>query len=209
MPTLNYSASLTGAGSSIAKSIPRTSDGADAREVTLPVGKAGTLTTRTDNDTGTVTMSSGGHGITTGMKVDVYWSGGVRYGVTVGSVSGTSVPIDLGAGTNLPSTSTAVVVTPQVTINATVDGDALTALGVCAEYASPTSTAKAHVDFQDNGPASVVQLDLTANVPRIYDITGGATNIFTGNVIYTVLASNGSSAEAATLKLIWGSDTTP
>ena len=74
----------------------------------------GELTLRTDDNTGTITMNDAGHGITTGAKVDVYWAGGVQYNVTVGTVSGASVPIDLGSGDDLPSEDTAVVVSVQV-----------------------------------------------------------------------------------------------
>lgn len=78
--------------------------------VDQPAAQAGTLTTRTDNTDGTVTMTSSGHTITTGVRVDLYWTGGCRRGVTVGTVSGTAVPISGGAGDNLPSTSTAIKV---------------------------------------------------------------------------------------------------
>lgn len=103
------------AGLSIRATGTTSCDSGLGTEVSVPAGKAGTLTTRTDNDTGTVTMSSGSHGVLTGDKVDIYWTdAGVkkqRRGMTVGTVSGTSVPIDGGTGDdNLPTTSTALVV---------------------------------------------------------------------------------------------------
>lgn len=80
-------------------------------QLSIAAAKTGTLSTRTDNDTGTLTMSSG-HGITTGATFDLYWvSGGVTYHqhtVTAGTVSGNSVPFDLGTGTNLPVQGTAI-----------------------------------------------------------------------------------------------------
>ncbi|MBK9128182.1 MAG: hypothetical protein IPM13_10320 [Phycisphaerales bacterium] len=72
-------------------------------------GKRGTLTTRTSDTAGTLTMESG-HGIATGNTIHVYWDGGKRIGVTVGTVSGTSVPISGGSGDNLPDASTPMYV---------------------------------------------------------------------------------------------------
>lgn len=82
--------------------------------VSVAVAQAGVLTTRTDANTGTLTMTSASHGITTGARLDVYWSGGRRRGMTVGTVSGTSVPIDLGAGTDLPAADTAITASVPV-----------------------------------------------------------------------------------------------
>lgn len=89
-------------------------------QISLGTAKTGTLTTRTDDDTGTLTMTSG-HGITTGAIIDLYWDtgGGVyayRHGVVVGTVSTNSVPIDLGAGTNLPIATTAIIAMVQEVI---------------------------------------------------------------------------------------------
>src|SRR5688572_5549257 len=75
--------------------------------VTMAVAKIGSLSTRTDANTGVLTMNSG-HGITTGQRLDLYWSGGQRRGMVVGTVSVDSVPIDLGAGTDLPAQGTAI-----------------------------------------------------------------------------------------------------
>lgn len=75
--------------------------------MSVPAAKSGSLSTRTDGDTGELTMG-GGHGITTGDRLDLYWSGGCRRGITVGTVDGNAVPIDGGAGDDLPAQSTAI-----------------------------------------------------------------------------------------------------
>jgi len=79
-----------------------------------PHSVAGTLTTRTDDDTGTLTLSTG-HGVMTGNTVDVFWNDGAnsRTGMTAGTVSGNSVPIDGGSGDVLPAATTAVNVVNQ------------------------------------------------------------------------------------------------
>lgn len=86
-------------------------------------GKDGQLTTRTSNTVGTITAASGTHGITTAQVVDLYWTGGQRRGVIVGTVAGTSIPITGGLGDNLPAATTAVVVSPRTSLPAVVAGD--------------------------------------------------------------------------------------
>ncbi len=76
--------------------------------VNVPIAYAGTLTGRTDNDTGIVTTTNA-PAIVTSDKVDVYWSGGQRRNMTA-TVSGNAVTVDLGGGTNLPVLTTACVV---------------------------------------------------------------------------------------------------
>lgn len=75
--------------------------------ITLTAAKVGQLTTRGSNTAGTLTMAAG-HGFTTAAKLDIYWAGGRRYNVTIGTVSVNSVPFTLGAGDNLPDNLTAV-----------------------------------------------------------------------------------------------------
>lgn len=207
MPTATFAIALEAGGVSIRKTITRTADHPNSYEVSLAAGKAGQLTTRTDANTGTLTMG-GGHGITTGAIIDIYWSGGVQYNVTVGTVSGNSVPFDAGVGDNLPTNLTNVVACVQTVINTPIDGDRLAILGICLE-SSEASGAKGHVDFQDASDDSIAELDLVGNEPRVFDITGGATNIFTGDPITHIQASNGSSTAAATLKIVALEDATP
>lgn len=82
-----------------------------ANPVSIPAAQAATLTTRTDDDTGSLTMTSGSHGIVTGQRVDLYWTGGRAYGALVGTVAGSVVPITSTAGgTVLPAADTAIKV---------------------------------------------------------------------------------------------------
>lgn len=208
MPSVNFNTSVSGAGLSVSSSVTRSADSVTGYDPTLPAGKAGTLSTRTDDNTGEATLGAS-HGITTGMIVDVYWDGGVRYGVTVGTVAGTAVPLDGGAGDNFPAEDAAIVVTPQVTINIAIDGDALALLAIKALFASQQSTDKAHIAFYDADDDEIADVDLTAHVAQVYDIAGGASNPFTGDPITYAKASNGSSTAAATLQMIVGQDSTP
>lgn len=209
MPTATYGVSLSIGGSNIQKSVQRTADHPNPYEVSLPVAEAGSLTTRSTDTAGTITMDSGGHGITDAEVIDIYWDGGVAYGATVGTVSGTSVPFTGASGDVLPSASTAVTVAEQVIINTTIDGDTVSIIGIVAEFPTSSSSDQAHVDFQDSGDATIEEIDLTANVPVVHDIDGGATNVFTGNPITHVHASQGGVTEACTLKVLSLEDSTP
>ena len=209
MPDMRISMTVAGGGDTIARSITRVLEGATSRKVTLPAAKTGTLSTRTDNETGTLTMADG-HGITTGAVIDLYWDGGMRYGVEVGTVSVNSVPIDNGSGDNLPSQTTAITASVQTEIEAAIDGDALDSLAIDFSQAASSSTAKGHLDFQETDGTSVAPIDVAAGQPpQVFDITGGATNPFTGDPIAKIMATNGDSAGVATLKVIWGGDATP
>lgn len=211
MPTLNIAVSVSGNGGVISYATPRTAEGGSNREVSIPAGKAGTLTTRTDNETGSLTLGSG-HGITTGQIIDLFWSGGARYGITVGTVSGTTVPIgadNAGSGDNLPTAATAIVASPRTLISADVDGDNLVALACQMLFASRSETAQSHASFQDASSDIIAPIDLEANSVRFYDVEGGDANPFTGDPITKIYVSNGSSAAAATFKLLWLQDPTP
>ena len=171
----------------------------------LAAARVGTLTTRTDNDTGVATLSTG-HGIVTNDVVDVYWAGGVRYGMDA-TVATNAVTIDGGSGDNLPAQGTAVTVTKQVDVEINFDGD--DAQVVAVFYDNPDDTgAKAHLDLQDSGDASIEEIDLVHNTANgadagIYDIANGDTNVFSGNRITQGKVSHDSTS-AATLYILVG-----
>lgn len=208
MPTLNYGVSLSGGGISINQATPRTADAIDAREVSLPVASSGTLSTRTDNDTGVLTVGSG-HGITTSDLADVYWSGGARFGMTVSGSGSTTIGVDGGTGDNFPSEAAAITVDAQVQVNAAVNGDEVEILGMQMLRTTPNSTARGHASFQESDNTEIAEMEFSGSVPQVHDIAGGATNIFTGDPIAKVMISNGSSTETATFKLAWVEDSTP
>jgi len=186
-------------------------DVAVSAEVTLPAlnsYQTGQLTTRTGNDDGIVTLSTG-HGIISTNKVDVYWTGGRRFGMTA-TVDSNAVTVAGGAGNNLPELNTeGVTVVKQTAVNINFDGDDSKVVAVF--YRNPsTTTAKAHVDFQDTGNASIEDVDLvheTANtgLDNIWDISAGDTNDFTGNRITQAHASHNATT-AGTLYILQGHD---
>jgi hypothetical protein len=207
MPQMNFVSSVSGGGVQISGNAIRTTDSVTGLTPTLPKGSAGTLITRTDNNTSVTTLSAG-HGIVTSDIVDVYFAGGRRYGMTA-TVSGNDVTIDGGSGDNLPNQNDAVVVTKQVRINVAIDGDLLAGLALKLEFTDQQSANKGHISFFDGADAEVTQLDLAANEAQPYDVEGGAVNPFTGNPITYAKASNGGSDADAVLKLILAVDATP
>ncbi|HJS06193.1 MAG TPA: hypothetical protein VJ809_00990 [Pirellulales bacterium] len=207
MPIATYGITLSTGGVSIQKTGSRQGDGLITREVSLPAAKAGTLTTRTDDDTGIVT--SNGHGILDTDTVAVFWNGGRRYGVDVTAVDANTISINAGAGNNLPVVSTPVTIVKQVAINVGIDGDAIKVLGLSFEFLTQTITDDGHVTFKDAAADVIAEIDLEANTPQIYDVAGGQANPFTGDPIANAYAFNGCATEAATLKIISLEDSTP
>lgn len=212
MPQAINTVSISAGGVSIQRAITRTGDGVIAVEVTLPAATAGTLTTRTDDDTGVITVAS--HTVIVGDKVDVFWSGGRRYGMTVSAQDATTITVgtlagEIGAGDVFPAQSTAVTIVKQTLINVAIDGDEVEIIGLSLETTDSTLATKGHAQFEDAAGDDIAAINLTANVPSVYDVAGGATNPFTGDPITTCRASNANSTTAATLKIVGVYDATP
>lgn len=211
MPSVTITQSITGGGVSIQPlAIVRSNSGPIALEDTLPAAKTGSLTTRTDDDTGELTMSSG-HGITTGQVIDIYWNGGVQYGVTVGTVATNVVPIDGGIGDNLPAQGTAITAVVQSSINLAIDGDNADVVSIMLETVDKSLRTAAHVQFRDAANDEIAEIDLVANIPKVWDIAGGSSNPFTGDPITNLKASqaNSTSTETYTLKIVGIQDASP
>jgi hypothetical protein len=196
---------ISGGGLSIQKTIVREADHPNPYEVTLPAGKVVTAWVKTDSNTAACNLPAG-HGYADG-NFDVYWTeAGVakrRYGV-VGDVTGDAIALDGGTGDNFPDSATVgVVVTRQVQINTTIDGDQASLFVISLDYTNAASVGKGHIDMQDAGSATVKALDLAPNAPFLWDgALGIAANPLTGNPITKSFASNGSSTEAATIHIL-------
>lgn len=186
MPTAQITSTLTIGGVTKSATISRTADAMVQHEITLTAGDAGTLTTRTDNDTGVITL--GAHTITDADTVDVYWDGGVRYGMTVTAYDGTTITVDSGAGDNLPTEDDAVVVGVRQTVNSDFDGDN-------AQLVALVSTYRAHAAFIDSGSATLKAVELpTSDEPWYWAADNGHTNPLTGNAVDTIEVSSGSTS---------------
>jgi len=211
MATITHAQSISGGGVTI-QTLPvsRTNSGSIALEDTLTAAKTGTLSTRTDDNTGTLTMT-GGHGLTDGQIIDVYWSGGVQRNVVIGTVATNSVPIDSGVGDNLPIATTAITAVVQKSINLSIDGDETDIIAVVLETVDKTIRTAANVQFRDAAADIIAEIDLVANVPQVWDIAGGSANPFAGDPITNLKATqaNSTSTETYTLKIIGVQDASP
>lgn len=163
----------------------------------IPAAKTGQLTTRTDANTGTLTMD-GGHGIITNDKISVFWSGGSRWGMTA-TVTVNSVAIDGGGGDDLPTNLTAITASVPTSETGSVVGDN----AVCdVVYAALSGTdGNAYVEFQQANGTTIITYTLSPSLPSnswdgIDDATDPATgaNPFAGVTVGIVLFSHGETS---------------
>lgn len=211
MPQASYGVTLAGGGVSIQKTVVRSGDHSNTFEVLLAAAKAVTAWVKTDTDTAACNLPAG-HGYSNG-NFDVYWQESgvnkVRYGVP-GTITVNALALDGGTGDAFPASATSgVVVCKQVSITTAIDGDAVQIIGFSLEYPSASPTNVGHLDMQDSGPATIEEIDLAANVPLVFDIAGGGSNVFTGNPIVVTQASHNSTTDSATLKIVSLADATP
>ncbi len=157
----------------------------------LPVAQAGTISTKTDANTG-IALLTDGHGLLENDDVAVFWDGGLRYGMIVGAlVDTTHVPLEGGTGTDLPAAPTAVTIVKRVEAVLAVDGDLI-------EILAASSTQRAHVEFQSDADASLLAAEIPANgaVGWASDVTFG-TNPLAGVVVDHVMLANSSATAVA------------
>lgn len=208
MPTAQYGVSLTAGGVSIQKAVNRTADNPIALETSISAGKTCTSWVKTDANTAACDLP-GGHGYSNG-NFDCFWTESslpkARYGVP-GTISTNALSLDGGAGDDFPANGTTVICCRQTSANMTIDGDNCSIIGVCAESTDASSTTAASIMFVDGSSNTIAQLDLVANIPQVFDFTGGATNILTGAIIESVKL--GAAGEALTLKIVGMQDATP
>lgn len=208
MPSINVSSTVSGPGLTISNQVTRSPDSVSGLEVAMPAGKDVTAWVKTDADTAACNLPAG-HGYTNG-NFDVYWTeSGVskrRYKVG-GTITINAIALDGGSGDNFPaSATTGIVVTKQVAVNVAIDGDNLSVLGLNMRLSTSAAGQRGSVAFYDVGDALIAQVNLP--IPA-YDITGGATNVFTGNPITYALCSCGISSADCTLQVAIGQDSTP
>ena len=191
MPTATITQAASIGGISISGTASRTASGQISHQVTAPAGKTVTDWAKTDADTAACNLPDD-HGYSTG-TFDVYWSGGVRYGVP-GTVSSNALTLDGGAGTDFPaSATTGVIVSNRVEINVDFDADD-------AEIVMVHSSLRGHIDWQDSGDATLDAAELAAGEVWQWLNGSGITNPLTGNAVDKAFVSSGSTSDS-TIKL--------
>ena len=180
MPTSRLSIAGDIGGASIAATILRTASGQINHDVQLPAAKAGTLTTRTSANEGTITLSAG-HGIMTGQIVDLYWDGGRKRNAVVGTVAGNDVPVTGDDGDALPDQGSAIRVAPQAVIDTDFVGNLVELIGVLC-------SRRGRLQF-DEESFQALTVDLVANEPWFWASGGTAANPLGDKVVIGCMAS--------------------
>lgn len=172
-------------------------DGVIRKDVNVPAAIAGTLTARTDTDTGELTLE-GSHGVTTGNRIDVYWSGGSRRGMTVGTVDAQDVPIDGGTGDALPTASTAIAASVPVEEAFLIDGDSILLIAARADYRGMIVMADAD-ETEIHAIATGSQTD--DGKSYVWDSATGSANPTSGDDVAKAFFSHASTNSSVNMKL--------
>ncbi len=200
MPSSTLSLSGEIGGAPLGATLQRTADGAIRQgPITLPAAEAGTLSTRSTNTTGVLTLA--GTTLQIGDVIDVYWDGGRRYDVDVDGVAGDDVTFSGGAGDVLPVQDTAVTAAEQVAIDLAFTGDELVAIGA-------KLGERGHLSVRDSG-ATALSIDLVKNETWFWLDGQQIVNPLAGSSIDGLMASNASSSATAVLNLGVLYDSTP
>jgi hypothetical protein len=197
MPTVTITSSLQEAGTVMSGRITETGKhilrSAPSIDNSIAAALAGTLTTRTDDNTGVATLATG-HGIASSDVVDVYWAAGRRYGMTA-TVATNDVTVDGGAGDNLPAQDTAVTVCKVVEGNVDFDGDEMSLLAARSE----TDGLIVFLDSSDN---VLLALDLTAKQMYAWGSTMPVTRPITGNAVDRIRFSHSATSASTMVVLV-------
>lgn len=173
-------------------------------DLALPIAQAGTLTTRTDADTGVITMDSVSHGYTTSDFLAVFWTDadgveGYRINMDITAVAGALVTVDLGFGDDLPIATTEVAVGLMTVRTIDIDG---TANGLAGVVISSGKRGCAALQAAGTMAGTDLLAHLTTGSPT-YDWLGGLDGTFGGPTADLVrfAAANGDTTTAATMAL--------
>lgn len=189
-------------GVNVNVSLAKTATGSIAQSQALAAAKTGSLTTRTDNTDGELTMTDTGHGIANGARIAIFWSGGCAYLGTVGTVSAKVVPFTGAAGDNLPVDDTAVTVQVMTPLDVDFDGDK-------AEIVAASFSRRGVVVFEDSGDVVLDADDIAAGEGYAYVAGLSQSNPLAGNPVDQVWVANGDSdgTNAFVLGVLYQSDT--
>ncbi len=212
MPTGQLTTSVAIANSTFNATITKTADSHEAYEVNLPIGTAEASYSQTTAIECVVTLT-GGHGLSSGVY-DVYWTESGVKKIAVGCTGALSTnDMTLNAAEsqdNFPAADPGdMVICEQVIINTTIDGDQVQMYGISPVFANAAETSDCSVDFHDVSSNQITTLRITANQPSTWWDGGGPANPMTGAPITHCHASNQSTAQAATIKILVLEDSTP
>lgn len=150
MPSFTRSAVTNADGNSVSQADTVTGGESAKVTLTLEAGVSGSLTTRTDANTGVITVAA--HSLTTADFCSVFWTdtSGVEKcheNMDITAVTSTTISVDLGQGDDLPTALTAVIVSKVASRVVAWDGTANGMLG----FAASVGNRRASVTAQEVG----------------------------------------------------------
>jgi len=182
---------LTLAGKNFSQSTAPTAEAAICHELSIPAGAAGTLSTRTDADTGVVTVDDSGHAFVDTDRVDIYWANGSRHGMAVsGAPTGNAITIDGGAGDDLPAALSSVTLVEPTLLDLSVLGTLVTAILLA-------TTQLGWFVFADSGGTTHFAQRVGSDMVWDWQDGNGDANPITGDQIDKVWLSHGAAAAKA------------
>jgi hypothetical protein len=170
-------------------------------DVDLAAAKIGVLTTRTNNTDGSLTMNAG-HGITTGARLDIYWTvggvSGIARAATVGTVATNVVPFTGATGDVLPAAASAITAMVPTRLDVQLNGT--NAVGILLQCDNGGMFV-----FATTVPAEIFSKGFYPLVPtnvQTYSWLSveGATNPLTGQTVRYCYISHGDSTATRKLK---------
>jgi hypothetical protein len=186
---VTISKQFSAAGKSFSHSQTISAPHVEAVEETIAVAQDASLTTRTSNTAGTLTMVNSSHGITTASHIDLYWldADGVTWhfahNALVGSVSGTSVPFSGAGGENMPAADSDIIAALVNTFSIDITGNNVAALLMGTDFA-----ACQIVLIDSGGPTNLIIAPIQPNA--CYEYCGEFTNPLAGDTVDTVHMSH-------------------
>lgn len=180
------------------ESVTVTGDGLVQKDVQANLAKAGTLTTRTDDDDGVITMGAG-HGFVDGDRLDIFWDvGGVkgsRYGITA-DMTGDLLTVTGGAGDVLPADESPVTVCK-------CKSESFNVIGNNMQLLSLYMSGRGNIIIADAVPAAH-HPQVFPNNAQVYQwyVDSGITNPLAGDTVTQIFVSQASTTTAADCRAV-------
>jgi hypothetical protein len=169
----------------------------------------GQLTTRTSASVGTLTYSATPP-VTTGQVVDLYFSGGIRYGVTIGTVTSTTAPFSGGTGSDLPAVTTSYCLPRVPVVESFVfsqDTAAMIIFAAASNEASDSTTVsygtgRITVRLLTSGDAEIMRRTLEDGYSYRWTSGSGTTDPTAGSAVAKVSISHSYGAGVTAQKTV-------
>jgi len=203
MPSGSHSQNVQIGGAVFTRSANLTADNSSIYgDASAPIVLAAAVPTLTwvkvDADEASGTFTDG-HGIIDG-EVNVYWNGGVQYGVTIDVTTNSFTIAAGGLGTDFPANGTQCYIAQEKILNIAIDGDLAEMIGILADV-------RAFVSFHDVDHHVIRAVELQEDEPDCWD-SDMAENPYTGDIITHAHYTQGTIV-AGTLKIAVLQDSTP